>query len=89
MHKGSPQKEEKEREVEGIFEEVKVENFPILIVIYTSKNLNRLQMGEIQRDPHRDKVRIKSCLIEDKEGILKAAREVTCHVQSILSKINS
>ena len=78
-----PEREEKEQEIENLFENIMKENFPNL-----AKELD-IQVQEAQRvpkklDPRRSTPRhiiIRLPKMKDKERLLKAAREKELHTK--------
>ena len=78
-----PEREEKEQEIEHLFEKIMKESFPNLV-----KEIG-IQVQEAQRvpnklDPKRNTPRhiiIKMPKVKDKERILKAAREKQSYLQ--------
>ena len=66
--------EEKEEEIENLFENMMKENSPNMVKKYTckSRKLREFQTSWVQGGTH---IIIKSHMIKDKERILKAARE--------------
>ena len=87
---GVPEREEREKRPEKIFEEMIVENFP---------NMGKeraTQVQEVQRVPYRINPRrntprhiiIKLAKTKDKEKLLKAAREKRNNIQGNSHKVN-
>ena len=88
-----PEGEEKEQEIENLFENIMKENFPIL-----AKEIDFQEVQEAQRvpkklDPRRNTQRhiiITLPKIKDKERILKAAREKeTLTYKGVLIRISA
>ena len=74
---GIPEGEEEEQEIENLFEKVMMENFPNLMREKV-RHIQETQRVPIKRNPKRPTSRhimIKMAKIQDKERILKAARE--------------
>ena len=80
---GTPEEEEEEQGIENLFEKVMMENFPNLMREKETK-IQETQRVPSKRNPKRPTARhiiIKMAKLQDKERILKAAREkqeVTC-----------
>ena len=73
---GISEREEKEKEIENIFEQIMAENFPYLK--HTNMKIQEAQRAPNKWNPNRTTPRhiiIKMAKVKDKERILKAARE--------------
>ena len=73
-----PEEEEKEQEVENLFEQIMKENFPNLAKEIDFQKVQEAQRVQKKLDPRKHTprhIRIELPKIKDKERVLKAARE--------------
>ena len=67
---GIPEREEKEKGIKNVFEEIMAENFPNLKETYQEQEAQKAQTSWTQTDLHQDIIKM-----EKLKRILKAARE--------------
>ena len=74
---GIPEREEEEQGIENLFEKVMMENFPNLMKekVTQIQETQRVAIKRSQKRPTARHIIIKKAKFQDKERILKAARE--------------
>ena len=88
---GIPEGEEKEQGIENLFEKVMMENFPNLMRQKVTQ-IQETQRVPSKRNPKRPTARhiiIKVVKFQDKERILKAARETGSNIQGSPNKVSN